>query len=309
MTLDEIKQIIGDPASDEGFEQIQLEAEDLLQTGSISDQMDFANYLAGILADPVIGLATKDPKRYDDIYRYFALLSFTAFLAYSPQDKINLLQKKILYAIQKGFDPDILLKQFYTFYESPTFINDIFHSFAKYMEDNTEQFGSQPIEVDGRRMLPQLKYWLLDYAEFPSRVAKRGPVERLNYVNQSANTKALPQGQREILLRVLKLYDEFLNPNIPQRYFEPEDILSDLPGQSNVAAQSNLPEPLSISNPADFEDTTQAPRQIQAEPGSWQSSVEFGPMPQQTPQPKSQAQDDSALIRDKLDKLHERTGK
>jgi hypothetical protein len=178
------------------------------------------------------------------------------------------------------------------------------------MEDNSEQFGSQPIEVEGRRLLPQLKYWLLDYAKFPSRVAKRGPVERLNYVNQSPNTKALPQGQRELLLRILKLYDEFLNPDIPMNRGQSAYDIG-VSSSNSFAGQANSIIEMPYADRAPDEQVESAPvsRQIQAEPGSWQSSVEFGPMPKPVPQPTSQAQDDSALIRDKLDKLHERTGK
>lgn len=310
MTLDELKQNIGDPTSDDGFNVLQDEVESEIQAGYMADQIDLANYIAQSLVGVSTQLATQNPKRYDDLQKYFTLLSFSAFPACQPQEKINLLQKRLLYAVQKGLDTDEFLKQFYALYENLEFIQTLFRSYAKYMEDNSEQFGSQPIEVDGRRLLPQVKYWLLDYAKFPSRVAKRGPVERLNYANQSPNTKALPQGQREILLRILKLYDEFLNPDIPMSHGQSAYDL----GSSNSdglagKASSIIDMPYADRAPDEPENTTPIPRQIQAEPGSWQSSVEFGPMPQQSPQSTSHQHDDSALIRDKLDKLHERTGK
>jgi hypothetical protein len=293
MTLDELKQSIGDPTSDEGFAALQEEAESQISAGYIADQIDLANYISRSLVGLGSSLAAKNPKRYDDLQKYFTLLSFAAFNGYSTQDKINLLQKRLLYAVQKGLDIEDFLKQSYDLYESEDFIRELFRGYAKYLEENTEQFGQLPIEVEGRRMQPQLKYWLLDYSKFPSLVAKRGPVERLNYVNQSPNTKALPQGQRETLLKILKLYDEFLNPNIPVRYSQasPYDNSSSESQSAADRSSSVIDQPYSMRAPAAPQFAPQAPTQP-------------------TPQPVANATtNDEALIRSKLDKLHERSGK
>jgi hypothetical protein len=139
-------------------------------------------------------------------------------------------------------------------------------------------------------------------------VAKRGPVERLNYVNQSPNTKSLPQGQRETLLKVLKLYDEFLNPNIPVRYSQASPY-NNSSSENQSAAQSAADRSSSIID----------------QPYSMRAPTMPMPMrpaaPQPAPQPAMQsaanpqaantatATNDDDLIRSKLDKLHERSGK
>ena len=217
MYLDELKTNIGDPLSDEGYELLCEEAREQIASGYIADQMDLVNYISQLLVDKATQLSTPNTKRYDELQKYWAFLAFAAFIGYTPADKSNLLQRRILFALQKGLDPQSILNQFYSTFESDEFISDMFKVFARDLEQNTENFGTMPITIEGKRMLPQLKYWIMDYSKFPSKVAKRGTVERLNYVNNSANAKALTQGQREILLAVLKLYDEFLNPNIPHK--------------------------------------------------------------------------------------------
>jgi hypothetical protein len=217
MYLDELKKDIGDPLSEDGFQLLTDEVATQVATGYIADQMDLVNYISQLLTDKGQQVAKDNPKRYDELQRFWVSLAFAAFQGYSLSDKDNLLQRRILYAIQKGFDPQILLNQTYSLYHSEAFIQEVFRGYAHDLEENTETFGSAPITVEGRRMLPQLKYWVLDYSKFPSKVAKRGAVERLNYVDNSANTKALTQGQRDTLLSILKLYDEFLNPTIPEQ--------------------------------------------------------------------------------------------
>jgi hypothetical protein len=217
MYLDELKTEIGDPLSDEGFQLLCEEAESQIENGYIADQMDLVNYISQLLSDKSSQLVKTNPKRYEELQRYWVLTAFAAFIGYAQDDKNNLLQRRILFAIQKGLDPQSLLDQYYSVFKSEEFIQETFRVFAHDLEENTETFGSTPITVEGKRMLPQLKYWILDYSKFPSKVAKRGAVERLNYVNNSPNAKALTQGQRDVLLSVLKLYDEFMNPTIPKR--------------------------------------------------------------------------------------------
>ncbi len=247
MYLDELKTDIGDPLSEEGFAVLKEEAETQIASGYLADQTDLVNYISQLLVDKGVQLSATNPKRFDELQRYWALLAFAAFIGYSAPDKDNLLQRRILYAIQKGLDPESVLKQFYSLYQSDEFIQEAFRVFAHDLEQNTETFGTMPITVEGRRMLPQLKYWILDYAKFPSKSAKRGTVERLNYVNNSPNAKGLTQGQRETLLAVLKLYDEFLNPNIPQREndlsFENEltDTYAETVQENPVPASAAIP--------------------------------------------------------------------
>lgn len=217
MYLDDLKTDIGDPLSDDGFQRLAEEAESQIDNGYIADQMDLVNYLSQLLSEKGPELAKTNPKRYDELQRYWAFTAFAAFIGYAPGDKDSLLQRRILFAIQRGLDPQSILNQFYSLFQSEEFIKEGFKVFAHDLEENTESFGSVPITVEGRRMLPQLKYWVLDYSKYPTKVAKRGAVERLNYIDHSPNAKGLTQGQREILLSVLKLYDEFLNPVIPRR--------------------------------------------------------------------------------------------
>jgi len=213
--ISELKNQIQNPISDEGFELIKQEVEDQIDSGYLVDQIDLVNYISQVLVDNGPELTSKNPKLYDEFQKCWALLAFAAFPGFAPSDQSNLLQKRLLYAIQKGFDPDDLLREIFSLYESYDYIKEILAVYAHDLESNTEGFGTLPVEVEGKRYLPQVKYWVLDYSRFPSKVAHRGTVERLNYIDQSQNTKPLAQGQRQILLKLLKFYDDLIYANMP----------------------------------------------------------------------------------------------
>lgn len=225
---DDLKKNIGDPTTDDGFAALKQEADEQLASGYMADQSDLVNYISESLVNHP-QLAAQNPKRYDELQKYWAFLAFAALPSYKRADQANLLQKRLLYAMQKGYDPDDFLREFYSIYESYDFIKDQFQTYAKDLEANTETFGTQPIDVEGKRVVPQLKNWILDYAKFPQKVARRGTVERLNYTNQSVNTKSLPQGQRQLLMTVLKFYDDLLNAEIPGERAEAEPTLVNQP--------------------------------------------------------------------------------
>ena len=93
--------------------------------------------------------------------------------------------------------------------------SNLFAGFSQLVRQNTEQLGSGSVEVGGVKYLPQLRYWLLDYAKSPSQSARRSSIDRLNYVNTSPNARQLTQPQRAWLLEVLKLHDALASVDRP----------------------------------------------------------------------------------------------
>ncbi len=220
----ELKQIIKDPVSPADFQTIQDEARDCLEFGTIQDKMDFADYISEILSANGSALDKANAEMLDQYETLWALLAFGAFVAYHSADQDNLIRTRLLFAVQRGFETDDIIRQYYYFFNSDDFISYNLKLFVKSIEQNTETLGDFPISIDGKRMLPQIKYWVLDYSKYPSLVARRGGVERLNYINHSGNIVQLTQVQRQNLLEILKFYDDLQNPSRPFLKNEKADV-------------------------------------------------------------------------------------
>ncbi len=215
MDISELQATTKNPPSADDFETIRESAEDCLEFGTVQDKMDYADYISGILSQDAAGLSKSNPEIFDKFEDIWALLAFGAFIVYPSADQDNLLRTRLLFAVQSGFNPDDLIRQYYYFFNSDDFITYNLKLFVKSIEQNSESLGDFPIVIEGKKMLPQIKYWALDYSKYPSLVAKRGSVERLNYANRSQNVAQLTQIQRQNLLKILKFYDDLQNPERP----------------------------------------------------------------------------------------------
>lgn len=210
-----IKNLIDTLNSDENFISLQYYCQGFLDENIPDQCVEFAAYLSELLAKEGPVLEKQKPKMYEEYQKMWYQLVLRGFSALGPEDQSNILEHKLLFMIQRGMEPEEILSQYL---KSKYFFEDdqiVLKTLAKYFEQNTETLGTNPITVQGRRFLPAIKYWLMDYASFPSKNAKRGSIDRLNYVNQSINTRPLTQVQKQQLLKILKLYDELLSPEMP----------------------------------------------------------------------------------------------
>jgi hypothetical protein len=203
------------PLDPNDFKKIEIEIKDVLLSENLGYIEEVLDYLSEVLQNRGPEIESKSPQLYESYQNYWINLAFSSFVSLDVVDQDNLLKTRVFYAVESGYDLNYLLKQFYLFFESDEFIKELFRNFSKSLEQNSEQFGTMPIEFEGRKMLPTLKYWIMDYSKFPSKVSKRGSVERLNYINQSTNTRSLTQVNRQILLKILKFYDDLLNGERP----------------------------------------------------------------------------------------------
>ncbi|GAC1413395.1 MAG: hypothetical protein NVSMB66_5260 [Candidatus Doudnabacteria bacterium] len=203
------------PVDPKDFSLLEEDFKDILLTENTSYAEEALNYVNEILQKRGTEIENKFPQLYDRYQFYWVKLAFIAFPLLETVDQGNLIKSRVLFAVQNGLDSDRFLRNYYSLFESDEFVKNNFREFAKSLEQNDEQFGKMSIIVDGRKMLPTLKYWILDYSKFPSKVARRTSVERLNYINQSVNTRALTQTQRQTLLKILKLFDDLINGERP----------------------------------------------------------------------------------------------
>jgi hypothetical protein len=232
------------PLDPNDFQKIEMEIKDVLLSQNLAYIEEILDYLSEVLQNRGSEIESKSPQLYESYQKYWINLAFSSFVSLEVADQENLLKTRIFFAIEHGYDLNDLLKQFYSFFESDEFIKEIFRSFSKDLEQNSEQFGTMPVEFEGHKMLPTLKYWIMDYAKFPSKMSKRGSVERLNYINQSTNTRSLTQIQRQNLLKILKFYDDLLNGERPV-----VQVNKSRPRISTPEVQQKPPSPVTAPRP------------------------------------------------------------
>lgn len=210
--------------------------EGALQSGIYDDCVDFASYLSFLMSAGGQEFQLSDPQLYSQCLVLWYELIFKGFVVLHNDDQANILQNRILYPLENGTDPDLIAKGYYEFGYSENKMRELLRTLANDLEQNNETLGTNPITVQGRRYLPAVKYWIMDYANFPSQSGRRGSIDRLNYVNKSQNVRPLTQTQKQTLLKILKLYDSFLNPELPP-ITGGQSVMADLGRGTAIAAR------------------------------------------------------------------------
>lgn len=247
MEIEDIKEIIVDPKDKDRLRVLLDFTDEIINAGEMVEREELQQFLAGFLSKNGQTIEQDDPDLYQEIQTKWLLLAFSELSFLEKSDQENLLSKKIFSAIQRGLDPDEIVKQYFARYESDEYVRELFRNYLEALDQNTETLGSLPIEVEGKRMLPNIKYWLLDYSKFPSKNARRGSVERLNYLTQSANVRQLTQGQRQNLSKLLKFYDDLIAGERPLNYQDHRDEKPLTTARVNIP----VPHPINIDQKLD----------------------------------------------------------
>ncbi len=233
MQASDLSQFITDPSSAQDAQLIREQTEDILLYGDNVEKQEYLALLSDILAKNGTKLENGNVQLFDQYQGLWVRLAFGSFINLSTADQNNLLEKRLLFAIENGLEPSDLLKDFYSYYEDESVVSGLLKALSRSLEKNDETLGNAPIEIEGKRYAPAMKYWILDYSKFPSKSAHRSAVERLNYSNQSPNTRQLTQVQRQSLLKFLKLYDDLVFAERPvtakRKVFSDIDLVRKMP--------------------------------------------------------------------------------
>lgn len=211
---------------------------------SYDEHLDFASFLASFLVKEGAIMEKQDPKMYGAYQLMWYNCVFSAFPALSADDQRNILSQRVLAAALIDADIDEIMLSYFNHGYSLQDASAEGRTLANGLEQNNETLGTNPITVQGRRYLPAIKYWIMDYANFPSQSGRRGSIDRLNYANRSPNVRPLTQVQKQALMRILKLYDSFLNPEPPPLTGE-KAILANL-GKVSASQPRPTPQPVQV---------------------------------------------------------------
>lgn len=163
--------------------------------------------------DPVIDSLPADLQA--KYLRMFKVLRLQSLLTVKDEAKAKFFREGILDCFRASYTSVRLWVEL--IFRSNSNARDIIDSlrklFVSALRENLESLGSEQIKLPGEDALkpPILKNWLSDYEIFtrnlPTRPASAGRIEEGQYLTSSQNASKLNSADRDILLKVLELYD------------------------------------------------------------------------------------------------------
>jgi len=178
---------------------------------------DYARKYATIFAEK---LRIAAPRLAEDLSKkYLALLKTLRFysLQSTPdKEKEVFFSELILDTLRVGFlDINKKLEDFFRgFYDDPQTIEFFKSMFLRALERNAEILGDQNLQIDTgaetKTVRPTLAGWINDYnlsTHLNQDTHRRGGFEQTNYLLHSQNVKMLSKENKDILLKLLQVYD------------------------------------------------------------------------------------------------------
>ncbi len=136
-------------------------------------------------------------------------LKFSAFTFLTDNDIDELFSAHILFALRNDIDVRTLLYLRLSFYEDGLEHGAMRRRYIQRFHENMERLGSAPLTMkeSSDSEEPFVSNWLRDYDQFFESFRIRSGFEQASYLSQSANVKKLNENEKEILAKLLRLYD------------------------------------------------------------------------------------------------------
>lgn len=179
---------------------------------------DIKNYLMLEKGDVVIGEIKKFEEENGEFLQYYPegqealnrrkyIIDFLLFPIISDDKVSELLQYHLINAMESGLDVEELMKQ-RAISTSELVWPKLSQEYLKALSQNTELIGATPISIKGDKSsyLPYVKNWISAYNQRFG-IEKHSGLEPHQFVLEENNAKRLNKGQKEILLKVLKFYE------------------------------------------------------------------------------------------------------
>lgn len=154
------------------------------------------------------------PESFDRLRPILLRLFWKALPSMDGKVKKQMLGEVVVSALKQGEDVKSALQKQLVIHEYGALTDkqqrrDL--SFA--LENNIEQLGKEFITLDNKeKVKPTIQNWLKSYNSSQSLVNERGKFNQINYLNQDSNAKLLSQEDKDVLSKVLEIYDWLLFP-------------------------------------------------------------------------------------------------
>ncbi len=169
--------------------------------------------LEDILLPEYPQLKQEQPEIYERYERLIVLLKFINLVTRGIPQISELIEQHIIDALQAGIPVKNKFEEVLEDYDDMLLGGTIAQALANALSKSTQPLGQAPIALKGenRPVRPTVANFLTDYFQAtlppPGRMQRVGAVERITYLNQSPNVRSLSKDNKDVLLRVLELYD------------------------------------------------------------------------------------------------------
>ncbi len=203
-------------------------------------------------------LSSQDEEKLSQL---ILLLKVVALPVLKPRDMEEVCRSGVALALRAGLNLHAGIRYAFIFTGEPELAVPLAQTIMRVLGTNAEIIGDSPI-VDpetGERMPPTVANWLRQYnGAFPVGV-ERGPIERAQYLQRDQNVKQIRSGERELLTRLLEVYDLLRFPHrAPVGEEGGGEPVVDRRRTFQLASAATLPPP--VSGPA----TAEQPRSVVA---------------------------------------------
>jgi hypothetical protein len=195
------------------YEDIEVLVISILAGGSGDEAKECASILADKLSIIGEGLSKDLQKKYINLLKVLKLIALKSL---SDLGQENFFAEQILDIFKIDF---IDVKEqiglvFSSYFEASDIIENLRGLFLKGLEKNQELLGQGNIKItisgEVRMVKPSLQNWLFDYntsVHINKELKKRAGYEQINYATGSLNVRTLDKENRDVLLKVIQLYD------------------------------------------------------------------------------------------------------
>lgn len=185
-----------------------------------SDLADIGQVLTSLynLLRQIPSFVDERPDLFREYLRMLTVLKGSMLSNMSDSDMAAFLKEDLLFALEvPDFELEDKLNDVFALARGfPVRIDVLRKLFFHALEENLEYLGTSGLQINNEDIErpPTIRNWILDYNQFAASLAsptvqqiKRGGVERAAYITQSENVRNLTDDERQILLRLLEIYD------------------------------------------------------------------------------------------------------
>lgn len=205
---------IKDLSKKETLAEIKALVSEYIENNNVDEARDLLVVLQKLLAEKEE--FSEDQPDYKQYKNMVVLLKLIVLYTLPEKDVAILLKNSLLLAIQNNIDMadklDIFLylhKDNLTGYQSR-------RSFITAMVENTEKVGEAPLQKESSSITipPLVGNWLKNFfGSYPSG-KELARLEEVEYVNNNVNAKKLSQPDKDLLLKILRVYDHIRFPRL-----------------------------------------------------------------------------------------------
>lgn len=201
--------------------QLQVVADEYLKGADVGEAQEVLNHLLAVFKR-YPEFPTEHSELWPTYRSVLVQLRWTALPVLTDDEVEDLFRQNLLYAFGRAVEIEEKLGGLFRIHKDVETLGYRRLMVLRGLKDNQEWIGKISIMIDGSRVpaAPTVKNWLQDYDSSAPSGHSRGVLAEENYLAQSVNCKKISAEQREIIRRLVKVYDFLRFPKLPDDIVE-----------------------------------------------------------------------------------------